>query len=642
MRMGQIYSQAEQTVVWLGNAARHSNQAAELLSDRRIRISAESFLRESTASSSDPVPEDFKIPDSSVASNEVAFRDAVKDQSYPARALQGLRELLSRPYWERAWIIQELAKAKRLTIKCGYLQLDLNALLYVAHKAADIPARPRSLLDAVLNFQTQEQRGPGTFNCMSLYEAIMKSRYSLAKDERDKVYALPGLTRDGSDLIPTPTYVEGIDQVWLNLTKAIIQSRRQTNVLLLSRWAPLQYRFPKLPPWAVDWSEIAHNIPPWLTARVYESPGSLSQSHEILGSKILFADVTLQPSPRSRAKGFRPSSRQLQACFRFMHGAKFLSGDRLETSLSSTELTDALARMIRDADKDMPFVNYNFVPICEVLYRLGRVVIKDPIWYWAKKYNSLRTAQGSATLSGYPSGRTIQSSNDAENAVSMPRRERGSMRTPTAPISPPVPPPKRPSQRGTPLKLSEKFNVRDRSSPSLEIGVEQLFQATTPARQSTAPESPTSTSPAPIDIPPSPNPAMPPLAAFRYWELVLRTLDPYPEFPLRFAVMLDDELIMACDGANQKNEIYELDHCALPVLLRKRPRGDYMLVGEVCLGRSSNGEWVFARKPNVDPFGIAFGFESPTRSYAVSSKAISASEDWSNLTIDLNSDLSRY
>ncbi|KAH9215257.1 hypothetical protein DL95DRAFT_388777 [Leptodontidium sp. 2 PMI_412] len=216
-----------------------------------------------------PFTESLRTPDNSMAANEVAFRDAVKDHTFPARALQGLRELLSRPYWERAWIIQEISKARRLTIKCGDLQLDLNALLYVSHKAADVSARTRSLLDAIINFRIQEQRGPGAFNRMSLYEAIMQSRYSLAKDERDKVYALLGLTSDGSDLIPTPTYTESIEQIWLNLTKAIIQSRRQTNVLLLSRWAPLAYRFPKMPHWAVDWNDIAYNVPPWLASRAH-------------------------------------------------------------------------------------------------------------------------------------------------------------------------------------------------------------------------------------------------------------------------------------------------------------------------------------------------------------------------------------
>ncbi|KAL5317014.1 hypothetical protein ACEPPN_016067 [Leptodophora sp. 'Broadleaf-Isolate-01'] len=642
MRMGQIYSQAEQTVVWLGNEARYSKYAADLLADRRIRRSAESFLRGRNMSWMNPFTESLRTSDNSMAANEVAFRDAVKDHTFPARALQGLRELLSRPYWERAWIIQEISKARRLTIKCGDLQLDLNALLYVSHKAADVSARTRSLLDAIINFRIQEQRGPGAFNRMSLYEAIMQSRYSLAKDERDKVYALLGLTSDGSDLIPTPTYTESIEQIWLNLTKAIIQSRRQTNVLLLSRWAPLAYRFPKMPHWAVDWNDIAYNVPPWLASRAKKSPDALLQSHELLGSKIRirgrhiatintvegqgFSSVK---SPRRRTSVFSARGEinnralNLMNTFQSMISGKFLTGEHLETSLGSTDLTDALARMIRDADKGMPSVNYNFVPICEVLYRLGRVVIQDPIWHWAKEYNSSRSSESSTIESGDSLGRQFASPADDKTTLSLPRRELVRRPRSSPPLSPPVPPPKKQFQRGTPIKASPTVQGGD-------IG------AIDGKRQTAVTETLASPSPSPVEVPPSPNPGMPPIAAFRYWELVLKSLDTYPEFPLRFAVTNDDDLIMACDGARPRDEIYDLDHSSLPVLLRKSPMGDYRLVGEVCLGRSANGEWNLARESSDDPFGPIFGPESPTRSSTISGKSMFTSEDWLTLTIGLD------
>ena len=107
---------------------------------------------------------------------------------------------------------EQIAKARYISIKCGSIELDLNALLYASNKVKDISQRTRCLLDAIINFRAQEQRGPGAFSRMTLFQAILTSRYSLAKDERDKVYALLGLTSDGGDLIPTPTYTESIEQ----------------------------------------------------------------------------------------------------------------------------------------------------------------------------------------------------------------------------------------------------------------------------------------------------------------------------------------------------------------------------------------------------------------------------------------------
>lgn len=53
----------------------------------------------------------------------------------------------------------------------------------------------------------------------------------------------------------------------------------------------------------------------------------------------------------------------------------------------------------------------------------------------------------------------------------------------------------------------------------------------------------------PLEVPPSPNAGIPPIAAFRVWEIILKSLDPSPEFSLLFAIVDDDSLVMMSDGA---------------------------------------------------------------------------------------------
>jgi hypothetical protein len=69
---------------------------------------------------------------------------------------------------------------------------------------------------------------------MTLLQALIASRYSLATDPRDKVYALLGLTRDGNDLVPMPSYTESVEKLFRRSSLAIRRSQKRTNILILA------------------------------------------------------------------------------------------------------------------------------------------------------------------------------------------------------------------------------------------------------------------------------------------------------------------------------------------------------------------------------------------------------------------------
>jgi hypothetical protein len=101
--------------------------------------------------------------------------------------------------------------------------------------------RTRTLLRAIVRFRAQEQEygGLSTNTRMPLFEALIRSRYSLATDPRDKVYALLGMTSDGSNLAPLPTYAGSVEKIFYDLTNAIIRSQQPSNVVLLANEVPL-------------------------------------------------------------------------------------------------------------------------------------------------------------------------------------------------------------------------------------------------------------------------------------------------------------------------------------------------------------------------------------------------------------------
>lgn len=134
MRMGQIYSKAEHTVVWLGKEDCNTHYAVELMLDRRIKRVPASHVEDFSLEIPDIISHPREELESSLAADELAYQNALREHKFPARALHGLRSLLERPYWERVWIIQEIAKAKRIHVKSGRMTLDLRVLFIVSQR----------------------------------------------------------------------------------------------------------------------------------------------------------------------------------------------------------------------------------------------------------------------------------------------------------------------------------------------------------------------------------------------------------------------------------------------------------------------------------------------------------------------------
>ncbi|KAI1137703.1 HET-domain-containing protein [Hypoxylon sp. FL0543] len=243
--MGLIYSKARATAVWLGKEEQDTRHACALL--KEVRLEDQGQL-------------------SSVARSD--FESNVKNTRYPTRSLRGLYELLTRPYWERVWIIQEIAKAQTVWVRCGSLCFDLAALIACSEHVNTLPQRSRILISAIQEFRLQELEARRGALRMTLLEALIRSRYFLATNSRDKIYALLNLARDGNDLVPTPTYTEPVEDVFRDLAMTFLHSPHPIEAAILSLWAPLNVRPGAWPSWAVDWADLASTVPPWLASNL--------------------------------------------------------------------------------------------------------------------------------------------------------------------------------------------------------------------------------------------------------------------------------------------------------------------------------------------------------------------------------------
>ncbi|KAK5634683.1 hypothetical protein RRF57_010396 [Xylaria bambusicola] len=159
--------------------------------------------------------------------------------------------LLQRPYWTRAWVIQETAAAHTATVICGDKKVPSTLLADYWFFSASTTL---SLQDErffklhILNFLTPKSstRPTGFLNVLDI------SRICQAKDPRDKVYAILGLLMDESYRGLTVDYNLKVEDLYIKVALDLAAQYGWANVL---RRAGIEHRSIKtLPSWVPDWS----------------------------------------------------------------------------------------------------------------------------------------------------------------------------------------------------------------------------------------------------------------------------------------------------------------------------------------------------------------------------------------------------
>ncbi|KAK3621362.1 hypothetical protein LTR56_015633 [Elasticomyces elasticus] len=288
--MGQIYSRAIACIAWLGASTSTSHDAIialdKVCNDAFTKAKRRSG-RKSSGASYDEVQELHREHDSQ---------------------RQAVAALLARPYWTRKWILQEIVKAKVVQVWCGPDELSLDQVCYVAGGLSWLDPSPGFPQILSLLRVVEQQATSGTPR-MTLASALLSTRTSLATDSRDAIFALLGLTCDGSDLVPMPNYVEPVEDIFVRTSWNMMKGQGQIALLLLAR----RSRRCSLPSWVPDWSSLAEPLPTWVSAGAGQTKVEghrASTSQDVAGPQIRIRGVILapikrleggrQPTPRSR------------------------------------------------------------------------------------------------------------------------------------------------------------------------------------------------------------------------------------------------------------------------------------------------------------------------------------------------------
>ncbi|RYC55067.1 hypothetical protein CHU98_g11137 [Xylaria longipes] len=214
-----------------------------------------------------------KYQSSSLGDPSVGLGTIMADGQYldPEIACDAVIRLLSRPYWTRCWVNQEICRARSPVVVCGGRSVPWNTMLKrLDGLGSSVPAQyAQHLLSPLRQMRYREQNRLRAGSEISLVPLLVLSRKFLAHDPRDKLYALLSLAKDGRTLIPTPDYSQTAEHVFFDTARCMIEDHDRTDVILLAHRTRGRRN---LPSWAPDWANMHSQPPPWILECLNQRP----------------------------------------------------------------------------------------------------------------------------------------------------------------------------------------------------------------------------------------------------------------------------------------------------------------------------------------------------------------------------------
>jgi Heterokaryon incompatibility protein (HET) len=259
LQMRQIYEQAENVFIWLGEPG--NGERVAMKSFRR-------FLRLSVIFSQQewPVKKNMGLP-LSTADLMTGNRPL---SSWDIR-LGEVCQLLDRPWWRRLWIVQEITVARKVTVVCGPDQASWDSITQslrpnktYKNLTKRLPLQvvdgivfesPASIPDTqlwILHDVRANWRASPTWN-FSLYGLLFNFRHFGCADPRDRIYAFLGLANDIQELSLIPDYASSAANVYTNVARMLIHAHKHLLILNCKR-------------------EVTHNPVSWQQLQIYSSP----------------------------------------------------------------------------------------------------------------------------------------------------------------------------------------------------------------------------------------------------------------------------------------------------------------------------------------------------------------------------------
>ncbi|EXJ74247.1 uncharacterized protein A1O5_02543 [Cladophialophora psammophila CBS 110553] len=279
-RIDKIYYHARQVVVWLGEGTPPSDIAMDFASR----------IYECFQTMDDHDPRRFKnkpggeYDEGFIYWMDSGTRISVVDELLDNTHLESwtsFHELLQRPWWERAWVLQEITLASNISVQCGNISkpwIVINAAAQIAYDTWTIvasrpaqggswmPASSRDVVGALLHTRhrwrqyhrvipskvaTREvnyipERAEGAL------QFLMANTQRKCKLLPDKIFSVLGLLPEALAKAIRPNYQHPSERVFKEAVRTFIQVTGSLNIICHSQYSPWQQA--DLPSWMPDWT----------------------------------------------------------------------------------------------------------------------------------------------------------------------------------------------------------------------------------------------------------------------------------------------------------------------------------------------------------------------------------------------------
>jgi hypothetical protein len=249
--MPHIYARARKVIVWIGHEEWGIEGCFRLLRQQKVSWGVRMRFG----------------PKPSWSKGGVKFQTASTIANFTSSDWELVEKVLERPWFRRAWVLQEVAYARRVEIICGSKSLDWRHLANTIRDANHIglvterfspkaQAGARNIIEMESCRKQLRDKEPQT-----LINTLLATNSTQCSDDRDKLFAIISLSQDYYAL--SCDYTSTSTEVFHAL--AIRELIIKQNALYLSCTTDkLESGFgglASLPSWAPDWTRIENDLP---------------------------------------------------------------------------------------------------------------------------------------------------------------------------------------------------------------------------------------------------------------------------------------------------------------------------------------------------------------------------------------------
>jgi len=248
--MARIYHGSKRVLIWLGEEDETTPEAFSC-----INLFSESYWADKGGS----------IP-TNRTENEEFFLNIMPSPACTVN-WQAISSLLSRPWFSRAWVVQEAILAPEALMICGshsckWTTLNLMLEYIKLSNIEEICLRGRHRQARLIgDLRETWDDSPEELPIISLFALLVLTPEFLCQDPRDRVFSLMGLVPNKTLPALEIDYSASCRELYISVARRVIETESGVKWMLLSQAPHEKPSEFSLPSWVPDWSLGAQGTP---------------------------------------------------------------------------------------------------------------------------------------------------------------------------------------------------------------------------------------------------------------------------------------------------------------------------------------------------------------------------------------------